>query len=131
MRKKVKIDSPVTVGNAFRDSLGELDHEEAWCLFLTSVNTVICTDMLAKGTLSEVSIDCRTVMRQCLLNNAARVILVHNHPSGDPMPSKNDINFTSRLRFACDMIDIKLLDHIIITKDSFFSFERQKKCKFE
>lgn len=78
--------------------------------------------MLLKGTLTQTSIDCRTVLRNALLVNAASLILLHNHPSGDPRPSTQDIHFTERLKNACYLMDVQLLDHIIIGEDGFFNF---------
>ena len=82
--------------------------------------------MLSKGTLTETAIDCRTVLRQALLHNAAALILLHNHPSGNPKPSQQDIHFTDQLRKACLLIDIRLVDHIITSKNSFYSFIEEK-----
>ena len=82
------------------------------------------------GTLKETSIDCRTVIRKALLLNAMGFVLVHNHPSGDPRPSVHDINFTDRLNKACSLMDIKLLDHIVIGENGYFSFADEIITKF-
>lgn len=78
------------------------------------------------GTLTQTSIDNRTVIRRALLNNAAGIILLHNHPSGNPQPSQSDIQFTSGMKKACDLMDIQFLDHIIFTDVDFFSFSEEK-----
>ena len=111
---------------ALHDNLTGLDHEEVWCVFLTGNNTVISTEMLSKGTLTQTSIDNRTVIRRALLNNAAGIIILHNHPSGNPMPSPQDIAFTARLKFACNIMDIRFLDHIICSEGGFFSFAEER-----
>ena len=108
------------------DNLTGLDHEEVWCIFLRTDNTVISLEMLSKGTLSKTSIDNRTVIRRALLNNASGIILLHNHPSGNPSPSVQDIHFTSGLKKACDLMGINLLDHIIIADGEFFSFSEDR-----
>lgn len=108
-----------------------IDHEEAWVAFLTLANTVICKEMVAKGTLNAASIDCRTVLRRALLNNAGNIILAHNHPSGNPRPSTKDIEFTNRLRDACKLMGIELLDHIIIADGSFYSFAEDRIINLE
>ena len=131
MDKEIIITDPEIVGSVFKDTLHGLDHEEVWCLFLTCTNAVICVDMLSRGTLTETSIDCRTVLRQALLHNAAGIILVHNHPSGDPVPSRTDITFTSKLRAACTLLNIRMLDHIIICEKCFYSFSREIVTKLE
>jgi len=99
-----------------------LDHEEVWAIFLDRRARVIEMQMLSKGTLSQTCIDCRTVLRNALLVNAASVILLHNHPSGDPRPSVQDVNFTAKLKRACSLLDVLLVDHIVLGEESFYSF---------
>ena len=120
------ITAPAVVGKVFMEQMQGLDHEEVWCLFLASNRAVIAIDMLSKGTLTETSIDCRTVLRQTLLHNAAGLILIHNHPSGNPEPSVPDIRFTKKLQDACRLMDINLVDHIIISDSRYFSFALEK-----
>lgn len=103
-----------------------LDHEEVWLVYLTSAGGFITSEMVSKGTLSQTSIDCRTILRQALLNNAAGIIILHNHPSGNPLPSPADIRFTQRLRKACSIMEIGLLDHIIVAEKGFYSFAEEK-----
>ena len=112
------------------DQMVDLDHEEVWIIHLTNANTVISAEMIAMGTLNQTSIDCRTVLRAALLQNAAAIILAHNHPSGLPTPGRSDIKFTGELRAACRLMNIKLLDHIIMAKDSFFSFAQEETLKY-
>lgn len=109
-----------------RDSLSELDHEELWAIFLAGRNRVISTEMLTKGTLRATPIDARTVIKHALLSNATGIILVHNHPGGDPRPSRQDIRETDRVRFACNLMDIRLLDHVVLTVDSFYSMSDER-----
>lgn len=113
-----------------RNWMCQLDHEEVWAIFLTKSLTIICEMMLSKGTLTQTSIDCRTVLRNALLVNAASLILLHNHPSGDPRPSASDIHFTDRLKKACSLMDISLIDHIVIGQDGYFSFAEEITTKF-
>ena len=74
----------------------DMDHEEVWVLFLKSGNKPICMEMLAKGSLDMVAIDSRTILRRALLNNAAGIVVFHNHPSDDPTPGREDIAFTAK-----------------------------------
>ena len=104
------------------DRMQTLDHEEVWAIFLDRRARVIEMQMLSKGTLSQTAIDCRTVLRNALLVNAASVILLHNHPSGDPRPSVQDVNFTAKLKRACSLLDVLLVDHIVLGEESFYSF---------
>ena len=103
-------------------AMSDLDHEEAWAIFLNPANGVIAAEMLSKGTLTCTAIDNRTVLRQALLRNAASIILCHNHPSGNERPSQSDIRLTEKMRRACSLLEIPLLDHIIITQDRYYSF---------
>ncbi len=118
-----------TAEELLRENLHGLDHEEVWVLYLTARNTVIGREMLSKGTLNQTSLDCRTVLRQALLHNAMSIILLHNHPSGDPRPSQQDIRFTDKLHGACRMLDIKLIDHIIVGGEHFYSFSDERTYK--
>ena len=112
------------------DRMSTLDHEEVWAVFLDLRASVIDKKMLSMGTLSQTSIDCRTVIKPALLLNATAVILLHNHPSGNPLPSFKDMEFTKRLKNACSLFEIDLIDHIIIGKDSFFSFADEQTLKY-
>ena len=78
--------------------------------------------MITKGTLTSTLLDARTILRRALLNNAAAIILTHNHPSGNPAPSNSDIKMTSDIKEACHLMSITLIDHLIISTDSYFSF---------
>ena len=102
--------------------LQTLDHEESWVLFLTADNRLLCKEMITKGTLTSTPLDARTILRRALLNNAAAIILTHNHPSGNPAPSNSDIKMTSDIKEACHLMSITLIDHLIISTDSYFSF---------
>lgn len=99
-----------------------LDHEELWCLFLNRDNRLISIEMVTKGSLDSTIIDARTILRRSLLNNASKVLVAHNHPSGNPMPSHQDIEQTRKIRTACDVLDIPLVDHIVLAEDNYFSF---------
>ena len=122
MQELSTISNALVAANILRDQMHALDHEEVWVLYLTSSLKPIGTEMISKGTLTETAIDCRTVLRNALLVNAASVILFHNHPSGDPHPSAQDIYFTQKLKRACSLVDVNLLDHIVVGEDRFFSF---------
>ena len=108
------------------DNLTGLDHEEVWVLFLTCDKRVITKELVSMGTLSQTSIDKRAVIKRALMNNAYGIVLFHNHPSGNPNPSVKDIQFTAGLKDACNLMDIQLLDHIILTDGSFFSFSADR-----
>ena len=94
---------------------GELDEVVA-CLFLTSKYQLIHFDIISHGSIDHADINARHLIRTALSYNAAAVILAHNHPSGDPTPSKADINITNKLRKCLSFINIELVDHIVVAK---------------
>ena len=123
---ETKINDCRVAESVLHDNLTGLDHEEVWVLFLTSDHKIISKEMVSKGTLTETSIDNRTVIKRALLNNAYGIVLLHNHPSGNPQPSVQDIRFTAGMKKACDLMNINLMDHIIFTEEGFFSFSEER-----
>ena len=113
-----------------REDLRSLDHEESWFLLLNSAKLPLAKKMITVGTLKSAPIDHRRVIKEALMTNATAIILFHNHPSGSAVPSASDINETQRLKRACDIFDIELLDHIILTDESFYSFAEETQNKF-
>jgi DNA repair protein RadC len=92
-------------------------------LFLNNANEVICVNKLSRGGITATVVDGRILLATALKCMATGIIISHNHPSGKTQPSDNDINLTRRLKDACDLFEIKLLDHIIITPSSgYYSF---------
>jgi len=100
----------------------DLGHEEVRVAFLNSANRVLLTDTVFKGSAREVNISPREILSKALCVNATGIILYHNHPSSDVRPSQSDIKQTERLKDACSSLDVNLVDHIIIGKNSYFSF---------
>ena len=132
MRKtRTKVLDCKAAANTVHDVLNGLDHEEVWGIFLTNDNTIISTEMLSMGTLTQTSIDSRTIIKRALMINAQGFILLHNHPSGNPLPSLHDIELTSKLRKACDLMELSLLDHIILADDCYFSFSGEKVFEYD
>ena len=119
---KTPMSDPSVVYKLMLPRLKGLDHEEFWVLFLTRANYLIHKEMLSLGGLSATVVDPRLVMRKALEKRACGIILVHNHPSGNPMPGDEDLKRTAALKKASDTFDISLLDHIIVCDDRFFSF---------
>lgn len=97
--------------------LAHLKIEHCMALFLDSQHRLICHETLSRGTLSQASVYPREVVKAALTHHAASVILTHNHPSGVREPSQADLALTRHLRNALQLIDVKLLDHIIVTPD--------------
>ena len=98
-----------------------LDHEENWVIFLNDSNYFLGKLRLTSGGSNSTVIDIRQTVRSALRKNAAGIILVHNHPSGNPDPSAADVRMTDALREACRAMQIQLLDHVVVSDNSFFS----------
>jgi DNA repair protein RadC len=97
--------------------------EESIVLFLNNANEIICINKLSRGGITSTVVDCRILLATALKCMATGVIISHNHPSGKTQPSDNDVQLTKRLKDACELVEIKLLDHIIITPSSgYYSF---------
>ena len=103
-------------------SIGKIQHEEVWVAFLNRNGNVINTEMLFKGGLDSSVICHRTVVAKALSCDASAIILYHNHPSGNPLPSTADIKATESLRKALDVFEIGLVDHLILSPHKYYSF---------
>ena len=90
-------------------------------LHLNSKNNVICQDVISIGSLNASIVHPREVFKAVLMSSAAAVVFVHNHPSGDPTPSAEDISMTNRLSEAGDLLGIRVMDHVIIGEDRYVS----------
>lgn len=117
-----KITSSADVCKLMQPILGDLPHEEFWCLLLNNSNKVIYKFQLSKGGLTQTVVDVRMLFKTALEHLATALILVHNHPSEQLKPSEADKDITSKIGAAGKSLDIKLLDHLIITRSSYLSF---------
>jgi len=117
-----KITSSNSVFEYFQPLIGELPHEEFWILYLNNSNKVIKSGQLSKGGITGTLVDVRLVFKEALQIGAVGIILAHNHPSGTLKPSHADIQLTKKLKIAGDGLDIKVLDHLIVTEKAYFSF---------
>ena len=116
--------SPAQTTNYLRARLRDYDYEVFACLMLDNRNRVIAFRELFRGTIDGASVYPREVVKQALADNAAAIILAHNHPSGISEPSQADIRITGRLKLALQLVDIRVLDHIIVG-DSVTSLSEQ------
>ncbi|MCQ4035767.1 JAB domain-containing protein [Kaistella montana] len=96
--------------------------EEVKLIFLNRNNIVIGIYNLAKGGISQCTVDIRIILAVALKSLSTSIILVHNHPSGNLQPSQSDKEITKNLKEACKMVQIALIDHLIITKENYYSF---------
>lgn len=108
-------DSPQAVRDWLRLQLGHLQHEVFHALWLDSQHRLLVAEELFRGTLNQTSVYPREVVKRALAHNAAAVILAHNHPSGKSEPSDADLSLTRALKAALALVDVKLLDHFIVT----------------
>lgn len=101
------------------------DQEKLLALFLNSKNEVLKEKIIFMGTANQSIVHPRDIFKEAILNNAIKIIIVHNHPSGNVSPSLEDKKFTQKLKEAGELLSIPLLDHIIIGKNTYFSFLEQ------
>ena len=99
------------------------DREIFACVILDARNQVLGINTVSLGTLNASLVHCREVFRPAILMGAASIIVAHNHPTGDPTPSRQDLELTRRLRDAGEIIGIEMLDHLIIAADKFLSLK--------
>lgn len=117
LRRGRSLTSPTAVFNHLQTLLGDYEHEVFALLMLDSKHRVLQFRELFRGTLDGASVYPREVVKICLQQNAAAVILVHNHPSGDPEPSQADCTLTRKLQDALSLVEIRTLDHIVVSSE--------------
>ncbi|TDO77364.1 DNA repair protein RadC [Flavobacterium chryseum] len=118
----IKITSSKLVFEIMQPIIGELAHEEFWVLFLNNSNKVISKSQLSKGGMTGTVVDARLVFKLAFETGATSLILCHNHPSGSLIPSEADKQITKKLKSAGESLDVKILDHLIITETNYYSF---------
>jgi DNA repair protein RadC len=96
--------------------LSGLDHEEVWLLSLDARNAVKSARRIARGGAHGCALTTRDVLAPALRDHASAIILIHNHPSGDPRPSPEDLAMTQAIRAACDIVGVPLLDHVVVAR---------------
>jgi len=121
-KELTKIGSSEDVFKLMQPIIGDLPHEEFWVLLLNNSNKVIYKLQLSKGGLTQTVVDIRMLFKTALEHLATALILVHNHPSGQLVASGADKDITQKIKLAGNSLDIKLLDHLIITQTGYFSF---------
>ncbi len=123
---KVKINQPNTIADLFMDEMRYLQKEHFRIVLLDTKNQIIVTEEISVGTLNASIVHPRDVFKVAIKRNANSIILIHNHPSGDPAPSREDINITNRLADVGNLVGIKVLDHIIIGDNKYISFKERR-----
>lgn len=117
-----KITSSNDVFEIMTPLIGSLDHEEFWVIFLNNSNKIKFKTSLSKGGMTGTVVDIRVLFQIALEQKATGIILSHNHPSGKLKPSEADIQITKKIKEAGKVMDVQVLDHVIITEYSYFSF---------
>lgn len=120
--EKPKVVTSADCAAIFKPLLSDLPHEEFWVMLLNRNNLVIDKMLVSQGGLSGTVIDVRIILKMALDKLASSIILCHNHPSGNLIPSEADKDITKKIKEAGKHMDIPVLDHLIIANDSFFSF---------
>jgi len=117
-----KITSSKSVFEIMQPLIGELQHEEFWIVYVNNSNKVLLKEQSSKGGLTGTLVDVRLVFKKAIDIFATAIILCHNHPSGKLLPSQADKSITQKIKVAGETLDIKVLDHLIITENAYFSF---------
>jgi DNA repair protein RadC len=119
------VTNPGSVYNMVKDDLSNIDREYFLCLMLNTKNKVIGLNTVSIGSLSASIVHPREVFKPAIIAGAASIILIHNHPSGDPSPSQEDLEVTRRLHDAGNLLGINVRDHLVIGDNCFFSFKEK------
>ena len=121
LERQGKISEPTEAAQYLRARCGHAEREVFGCLFLDSRHQILACENLFYGTIDGAEVHPREVVRRGILLNAAAVVAFHNHPSGNPEPSAADRAVTARLKQALALVDIRLLDHFVVTSSGFTS----------
>lgn len=121
--EKPRITSPEDIADVFMPKMRNLNREEFRVCFLNTKNEVMAHDVISIGSLNASIVHPREVFSQAIKRSAASIILVHNHPSGNPEPSREDIEITNRLSESGLLLGIKVIDHVIIGKGKWYSLK--------
>ena len=122
-----KISCAKDVFDLMHEELKDKKEEHFYVLLLNNQNNVIKKELISKGILDSAILHPREVFRPAIKNSAARIILVHNHPSGNPEPSQEDLDITQRLISAGDELGIRVLDHVIVGKEQWWGWMERRK----
>ncbi|MBN2892372.1 MAG: DNA repair protein RadC [Bacteroidales bacterium] len=120
--EKPQITEAIHVFNYMLPVFADLEHEEFWAIFLNNSNKIIKRIKISQGGITSTTVDVRLIMKSALDNIATSLIVCHNHPSGNMKPSEGDYLITQKISEAGKILNIKLLDHVIISSKEFYSF---------
>ncbi len=120
--ERLRISSSTDIYKLFHPLLCDLPTEEFWTLLLNQANKVIDKIRISRGGIDQTTADVRTILREALIKRATQIALVHNHPSGNINPSNDDLKLTQAVQRAAQIMNIRLIDHLVITDGSYYSF---------
>ncbi len=120
--EKKKLSSSRSVFELMQPLIGELDHEEFWILLLNNANKMEYKWKLSVGGITAALVDVRLIYKRAIERGATSIILCHNHPSGNLIPSQSDMLLTKKVIKGGTILDIKVLDHIIVAEQGYYSF---------
>lgn len=120
--------NPKLIANYYMQDMMHLEVEKVLLVRLDNKCKLICDMIVSQGTVNSSVISPREIIIEALKHRAVFIVIIHNHPSGDPTPSNDDYNFTDRLKRAAEIVDIPLLDHIIIGNNQYISLKETGKC---
>ncbi len=120
--KRKSISSAEAIYTFMLPLMRDLDIEQAWVMLLNQNFRLIKAERISSGGITETAVDVRQIMKLAVVNNATVIALAHNHPSNNPTPSRDDDSITQRLKKACDIMRIHLLDHVIVTEGNYYSY---------
>lgn len=121
-----EVTSPGKVASFFQSEMQHLNKEHFVILFLNTKNMITSYETISVGSLNASIVHPREVFNRAIKKSAASIILVHNHPSGNPQPSKEDLKVTKRLKEVGEVVGINILDHLILTDKSYYSFKEHQ-----
>lgn len=121
-QEKPTVSSSQAAFELLQNDLYQLDHEQFWILYLNRANRLIEKRLQSKGGIAQTVVDIRLVMKRALENSAVSLIVAHNHPSGNLKPSQSDRQLTQKIQKAASYLDITVLDHLILSEKTYFSF---------
>ena len=124
-RERLCFDTPATIADYYMEELRREEQEELIALFLDTRNRLLKESLIFRGTVNASPASPREIFVEALSVHAVRLVLVHNHPSGDPAPSREDLQMTERIRSAGELLGIRLLDHIIIGDNRYSSLRER------
>ncbi len=119
---RTRVECSKDVSDLFQPILGDLPHEEFWILLLNRSNKIIARNKVSQGGIAGTVIDVRLILKSAIDHLASSIILCHNHPSGNDHPSDSDTKITKQMCEAGRLMDIPVLDHIIVTDASYYSY---------